>query len=434
MSTIVSAQQSRQQELITPEVQELVNYKPHWLVRRGSMVLLLILLVMLALTFIISYPDIVPSRARLTALNPPKLVKARQEGKLIRLLVQNEQDVVQGQYLGYLESTALFDDVMKLKKWVEETIIVSQSSIPDMIVNQSLPALANLGELQLPYQQVQNRMQIARQTFGKGYYQLKKNVLVMEMEYNRKLKQNNQQQRAIEEQNRIMLQQEYEAYEKLAREKVIAPLELNQYKAKLLSGMQNLEQLDAAATSTEISGLGKTKEMMDIDKQRLDILQQLRSALFELKSQLTQWCRQYVLEAPESGKVLYISSLNENQLVTATQPLMYVQPPQSSYYIEMMAAQKGLGKVNEGQTVVLRVDGYPSEEFGYLTARVSYISNMPGPRDSFLIRAELINGLKTNYGRSVFFRNDLAADAQIITDQRKLISRFAGQLTSLIRR
>jgi len=434
MSTIVSPQQSRQQELITPEVQELINYKPHWLVRKGSLVLLVILLVLLGLTFIVSYPDIIPSRARLAALNPPKLVKVRQEGKLIRLLVQNEQDVVQGQYLGCLESTALFDDVMKLKKWVEESIAISQSSTPDIVVNQTLPFLASLGELQLPYQQLQDKMEIAKQTYGKGYYQLKRNVLAMEIEYNRKLKQNNQQQKAIEEQNRSMLQQEYEAYEKLAKDKVIAPLELNQYKAKLLSGMQNIEQLDAAATSTDISGLGKTKEMMDIDKQRLDILQQLRSGLFELKSQIAQWCRDYVLEAPESGKVLFISSLNENQLVVTTQPLMYIQPPESRYYVEMMAAQRGLGKINEGQTVVLRVDGYPSEEFGYLSAKISYISNMPGPRDSFLIRAELVNGLKTNYGRSVFFRNDLAADAQIITDQRKLISRFAGQLNNLIRR
>jgi hypothetical protein len=37
-------------------------------------------------------------------------------------------------------------------------------------------------------------------------------------------------------------------------------------------------------------------------------------------------------------------------------------------------------------------------------------------------------GLKANYNKEIFFRNNLSAQAEIITDDRKLFDRFLGQL------
>jgi multidrug resistance efflux pump len=147
-----------------------------------------------------------------------------------------------------------------------------------------------------------------------------------------------------------------------------------------------------------------------------------------------EWIQQYVIIAPEKGKVLFTSFLQENQLLTSGQELFYLQPHQSLYYGQMLASQTGLGKIKTGQRVLIRVESFPSNEFGYLTGRVSYISTIPTARDSFLIKVDLPRGLETNYNKTIFFRNGLMAGAEVLTDNRRLFDRFLGQLKDLGRR
>lgn len=115
-------------------------------------------------------------------------------------------------------------------------------------------------------------------------------------------------------------------------------------------------------------------------------------------------------------------------MISAGQSLFYVQPQQSQFYAELMAGQKGLGKIKPGQKVMIKLESFPSEEVGYINGEVNYISDLPNRRDSFLIKVNLPKGLQTNYGKQIFFRNDLSARAEIITDNRKLFDRLLGQL------
>lgn len=47
---------------------------------------------------------------------------------------------------------------------------------------------------------------------------------------------------------------------------------------------------------------------------------------------------------------------------------------------------------------------------------------------------DLPQGLRTNYDKALFFRNNLSAKADVITDDRRLIDRFLGQLRQVLRR
>ncbi|HMR93265.1 MAG TPA: hypothetical protein PKC69_13160 [Chitinophagaceae bacterium] len=61
-------------------------------------------------------------------------------------------------------------------------------------------------------------------------------------------------------------------------------------------------------------------------------------------------------------------------------------------------------------------------------ASITYITNIPSRTDSFLLKAVLPHGLHTNYNKQLFFRNNLAASAEIITDDRRLLYRLIGGL------
>jgi len=198
--------------------------------------------------------------------------------------------------------------------------------------------------------------------------------------------------------------------------------------SKLISKKQSPALVSAQIINNRIAKQNKKKEILELQKYISDQQQKFRSSLYSLKSKLEQWVQQYVVVAPEKGIVLFTSFLQENQLVANGQDLFYLQPPQNTYYGQILAPQNGLGKIKNGQRVLIRLESYPSNEFGYLTGTVNYISNIPTATDSFLIKVDLPKGLQTNYNKPIVFRNDLRAQAEIMTDDRRLFDRFLGQL------
>jgi HlyD family secretion protein len=420
-----------QHELVSDEIHEVISYRPHWIVRKGNVFFFLIILFLLSLTWFIKYPDIVDASAKLVAINPPKLITAKVEGRLLKLFVVNEQTVTKNQHLGYIESTASYEQVIKLQDWINKAIDGTAENNYVFLISDPLPDLSKLGELQVNYQSFENELIETKQILSGGYYQKKRNALEKDVQYLTSLKTNTTQQKQLLEQDQQLQQAEYNAYELLAKDKVIAPLELNQYKSKLIVKDQSLEQINAQITNSDISKHNKEKELLDLQKLIIDQQQKFHSALLDLKSQLEKWIQQYVLVASEEGKVLFVSSLLENEMVINGQQLFYIQPNETKVYAELVASQNRLGKIKTGQKVMMKVESYPSNEFGYLSGVVNYISNIPNRRDSFLIKVDLPKGLQTNYDKTIFFRNNLSAQAEIITDDRKLFERLVGQLKQI---
>lgn len=423
--------QQNSDELISQEIKEIISYRPHWIIRKGNILFFLVIASLLGISWFISYPDVIGGHARLVSLNAPKMIAAKKEGKLLKLLVSDGEKVKKNTHLGLIESIASYNEVMLLQGWVEQTIRETTGNNYDSIVQNPLPSLINLGELQSFYQDFQNEYIETGQLLTKGYYQNRKAVLQQDLNFISDLKANVSQQKTLVEQDHELQKKEYEAYEILEKEKVIAPLELNNYKSKLIAKQQSLKQINAQMSNNDLVSHGKLKEIMDLDKMVLDQRQKFHSSLLNLKTEIETWIRNYVLMAPEDGAVMFVFSVRENELVAPGQDLFYIQPGQSQYYAELMVAQKGLGKLDTGQKVILKAEGYPSEEYGNLTGIVSYIAGMPNRRDSFLVKVKLPQGLKTNYREEILFRNNLSAQAQIITDNRKLWDRLFGQLKRL---
>lgn len=422
---------SYRHELVSDEIHDVISYRPHWIVRNGNVFFVLIILFILSLTWFIKYPDIITASARLVAINPPKLIVSRAEGRLLKLFVDNEQIVAKDQHLGHIESTANYEQIMKLQAWINKTINATDENNYGILISDQLPDLSKLGELQTNYQAFENELAETKQILGGGYYQKKRNALEKDVQYLTSLKNNTTQQKELLEEDKQLQEKEYAAYEALAKDKVIAPLELNQYKSKLIVKDQNLEQMNTQITNSDISKHNKEKELLDLQKIITDQQQKFHSALLDLKSQVEKWIQQYVFVASEEGKVLFVSSLQENEMITNGQQLFFIQPNETRVYAELVASQNRLGKIKTGQKVMIQVESYPSSEFGYLTGTINYISSIPTRRDSFLIKADLPKGLQTNYNKTIFFRNNLSAQGEVITDDRKLFDRLAGQLKQI---
>jgi multidrug resistance efflux pump len=416
------------------QMREMISNRPGWVVRNGNAVLLVILCGVFGFTWFIRYPDVIKGSMKLVAVNAPKLLVAKSEGKLQKLLVNNESEVVAGQPLAYIESTGDHVQMLGLRAWILSMETFTSKDSLEAIFRYSLPVCNNLGEVQSDYQEFEGVFGETRQVLANGYYQQKRRALKQDMQYLSALSASRLRQQQLMQQDYELQQVEYNAEDSLARQKVIAPIELNQNKSKMIGKEQTLEQISAQVISDNLTEAGKMKEMLELQKTINDQRQKFKSSLFTLKSAVEKWLRQYVVTAPESGKVLFTSFLQENEQLSNGQEMFYIQPTETLYYGQMLASQAGLGKVRAGQKVMIRVESYPSQEYGYLAGKVSYIFNMPTAKDSFMIKVELLKGLVTNYNKVIFFRNNLDAEAEVMTDDKRLLDKIFARLIGIFKR
>lgn len=420
--------QQYSEDLVSEEVKEIISYRPHWMIRRGNFVFFSILILMILLTFFVQYPDVVNSSARIVALCAPKFAVARKEGKITAIYIANGQTISKGQHLALLEATANYKEVMLMKDWLQIALSEMQNGKFQYFKTKMLPTFTNLGDLQTAYQAFSHEWAELQQFFGSGYFQKKRSALQQELWFNSQLRENISKKEELSQQERDLQEIEYSAYDSLTKDKLVAPLLLNKFKAGLLQKEQTLVEAETQIINNDMAMHNKKKELLDLQKQVIDQKQKFYTTLLYLKTETEKWIQQYVVTAPDNGTVFFVSPIQPNEIVNSGQELFYVQSESNSYYAQLMAGQAGLGKVKEGQIVKLKIENYPSEQYGYVKGIVSSIAGIPNRRDSFLIRVKLPDGLMTIYKRKLFFRNNMLAGAEIITDDRKLFNRFFDPL------
>ena len=96
--------EERSVELKSEEIQEIITSVPSWIIRTGTTFVFLVLVLIIILSSVIRYPDIISTELRINSLNSPKPVFARQTGKIVTLLVKEGGRVFKNQPLAYMDS------------------------------------------------------------------------------------------------------------------------------------------------------------------------------------------------------------------------------------------------------------------------------------------------------------------------------------------
>lgn len=137
--------------------------------------------------------------------------------------------------------------------------------------------------------------------------------------------------------------------------------------------------------------------------------------------------------APAGGTLLYAGVLEAGQPVKAGQTLFQIRPEGATYYGELTIPESSFGKVEEGQTVLVRFNGYPSQEYGSVKAQIDYFPEVLAREGAFEAKVSFPGGLTTNYGRQITPVDGMIGQAEIITKDRKLLERIYENLTSQLR-
>jgi HlyD family secretion protein len=404
-------------------VQEIISRQPGFIERWSLLLFLLILLLLFAGTWFIRYPDIIQSNATLTAANAPKEIVIRQDGKLIKLFFSNDSVVLQGESIGWIESTANHKEIISLSKLLDSSIIFLSTNKTEKVSGLFKTRFQSLGELQPYYQTFITTFQQFNDYLVNGYYYKKKRVLFEDELYLKKMHQTIEEQKTLTQQDLQLTQEAFEANNSLYNDKVISKQDLRDQKSKLVSKEMSIPQLESSLLTNENSQIAKQKEIDELEhtiSQQKIIFQQ---ALQTLKSLTDDWKRKYIITAPVNGKIVFMVPLQENQFMQAGKIIGFVNPSDSRYYAQVTLSQNNFGKIDTGQKVQLRFDAYPYQEFGFIEGRLKYISKVPSD-SGFLATVSLPQGLMTNYKKNIQYRSGLKSQALIITKDARLLQRF----------
>lgn len=96
--------------------------------------------------------------------------------------------------------------------------------------------------------------------------------------------------------------------------------------------------------------------------------------------------------------------------------LLYIIPPRTSApvcYGHIPTATAG--EVKCGQTVRLRITGYPESDYGFIHGTVAHVSSLPAVNGSRYVEIHLPASLTTSNGRAIPFTYGMSGQAEIIT-------------------
>lgn len=415
------------------QLQDIVSTNPGFLVRWGNTLFLVILVLVVLACWFIRYPDLVHAPAKMTSINAPKQVICRTNGKLVKIFVSENQKVNRGQIIGYIESIGNHDAVLSLAITLDSIKILLDKG-NSKLIKKLVSSPANLGELQTAYQAFLQSWLSFENFTEEGFVKKKIEALEKNKINLQKLYKNLEEQKELQEQDLELVKKTFEANELLKKEKVISDFDYRNEYSKLINKKLSIPQIQSAIISNEGLQVEKEKEILElknsIQQQNLIFQQSLNTFI----SQVNEWIKLYVLLSPIEGRVAFDSFIQENQQLTTGQIICFINPENSQYFAEITIPQSNFGKVRLGQKVLLKFQSYPFQEYGSVLGEIEFISNIPTLEDEYLAKVKLVNDLRTTYGKEVQFRNGLSANAEIVTNDLRLLERFYFSIVSQVKR
>jgi hypothetical protein len=131
-----------------------------------------------------------------------------------------------------------------------------------------------------------------------------------------------------------------------------------------------------------------------------------------------------------------IKVLNESSIVQADSSLSKDQQAgagKQAYLIgKVTLSVKEARLVVPGQKVNIRLDNYPSMEFGFISGRVANITRLPN-EDICRVEVEMPQNLETNNHIPIKINQQMNGSAEIITEDIRLLQRFLNPVNSLLK-
>lgn len=421
-----------------PAAEEIVETPPSPFGRITIWLITALLVIALAWSYFGKLDIIASATGKITPEGSIKTIQPASPGVVRDIKVSEGQKVKKGQLLIQLDDTIAQSDVKTadqalivarlerdiLAKTItgeDVTAAVNAADIPDS-VKQNLIALAESKvsasdvQRQLLSSAVTNaQQQVANQRQGKQTIQNNLQTLrAREQELRRELENSNPlTEPSIRSELRSVQQQ-------------IASLE-----ASLITQDQQIAQAQTGVTEANEQLNAYTAEnrataysdIVDGDKR----ITELENALAKAK----QAAEQLAIKAPVDGTVLTLATKTVGGVVNAAEPIVEIVPENTPLIVDASVQNKDIGFIQVGQSVVVKVDTYSFQRYGYLRGTVTSISPdaINDEQQGLVYKMKVeIEGDETSKNNTINVEPGMSVTAEITTGQRRIIEFFLDPL------
>jgi multidrug resistance efflux pump len=419
-------------ELRSEDVKDILSHVPPWLIRWGSILFLMLIVLILALSWFIKYPDVITAEAYLTTENLPQKVYAKVTARIDTILIVNKQSIHKNDVLAILENTSNNQDVYLLKA-VIDTITINQDKV--FFPFENLPILF-LGDIEPKFTQFENSY--FQYIVNRDLQPFSNKTLANEIaltELKGRLKSLTEQ-KATSNSELDFKKKDLDRSKALFQKGIISKQDFENKEVEYLTALKNHQNMDVLASQVrEALNTGK-KASNDIhyDRTREEtrLLKNVLQSYNQLKNAIKEWELKYVLKSNINGEVAFLNYWDANQTVSNGDLVFTLSPLDNQFYIaKLKTPKRNAGKVRIGQRVNLKLYDYPEYEFGVVRGEVKGISAISDTEGTYSVDVLIPKELKTSFGKQVEFKQEMKGEADIITEDLRLLERFFYQFRAV---
>ena len=413
---------------------DMIGRIPSWIIRWGTFLVLVIFAVLILATFIFRYPDIISARITVTTENPPAAIVARTTAKIALLRITDKSLVEKGELLAVLQNPADYNQILSLYSCIDSFFARQATGVTNIV---ACGNYYSLGEVQSEYAQFTKALKDYRNFLALDYHAHKIILLQKEVKkYEEYMEQLNRQ--------KLIMQREVELAGKqfvrdseMYRKGVIPEAEYEKAQSVYLQKKYNFENAGVELSKTKIQLSESEQAILEFHLQKKSEEERLSNnsmvAAQQLKGKLDIWSQQYLLRSPVGGKISFHQVWSINQEVKEKDRVFTVIPEGIPRMIgKLSLALIRSGKVKKGEQVNIRFDNFPYMEYGMVRGRIESISQVPMD-NMYNVEVSLPDSLRTNYGNLIPFQQEMQGNAEIITQDARLIERITNPLRNLLR-
>ena len=410
--------------------------KPAWILRWGITILISLILAFVLCCYFIRYPQTVTAYITLTSDYPPADLAAKASGIIDSVFVSNGETVRKDQLLAMISNAADYRDIA----FAENFISREGDGVPELSGNELVELQKlNLGNIQSDWisylsacynysdylridQNGKKRKLLAEQVQGaKTYYgklEKQRSTVVDALVFEKKSLERD----SILHVKKAISDQEYET------------------SLKSYASMRNsLAGFDAEMTSAYLNRLQLEQQILELGTQgkieENEYLRLISQARSRFQGSLALWKEQYAIIAPYDGVVSLQNVWNRGQHITTGEIIASVSATEGAAIKgRLKVPSLGFGKIEKGQTVNIKLSGFPYLEFGILRGKVEAISSVPELTENgllYTIDVSLPDGLESTYHKTFPFVQNMDGSAEIVTEDMRLIEQFVRPIRSL---
>ena len=423
-------------EIRSDEVQEILGYIPHWVIRSGITVIFAIVVMLFIGSWYFKYPDIISSSIIITTENPPAALIAKTNGKIEQVFVKDKQLVTENQLIALIETSANYKHVLDLEHNLDllNRFIITFDTTKTIDFN----PYYELGSIQTIYSSFLKQYRDYLNFISLNYHYRKIAA------FNQQLKQIGQQnssykkQLNIQEQEFLLSKRQFLRDSGLYAKNVIPAVEFEKAKRDFLQKKYSLETSKNTIIGNRINETQLRQNILDLELQYTDqknkLQLELKSAFDILQSSIDNWKMQYLFKSPVAGSVSFNKIVSANQNITVGETAFTIVPEKPGIIIgHLQLAVTGAGKVKEHQLVNIKLDNYPYMEYGTVQGKVQSISLVPA-ENFYQVTIQLPQNLQTNYNKKLGFAQQMNGTADIITENISVLERLVNPLRMILKK